>query len=239
MKKHVIILPALLVSAFAYSQVGINTPDPKADLDIVGNTLGLKSSANSGSWDNIWLQVDSRKAAVNASGAEDGLQFNVGSNKKGTYGDEQTLKTVATMTHNGNLGIGTTTPQNRIDLGSDAPGATNNPAGKKLAVYNTSTASSFYGLGVSSYTLQIHAGSPADGEPGMVLTQSGNVGIGAPSPSSSAILELASTNKGFLPPRMTTAQRDAVNPKPAGLMIYNTTVNIMQYWNGSSWINYQ
>ena len=235
MKKNIIILPLLLVSASFYSQVGIKTPDPKASLDIVGNTLGMKTGANSGSWENIWLQVDNRKASINASSAEDGLQFNVGSNGKGTYGDDQVLRTVAIMTSDGNLGIGTTTPQNRIDLGSDAPGATNNPAGKKLAVYNTSTASSFYGLGVSSNTLQIHAGSAADGEPGMVLTRNGNAGIGAPSPNSAALLELNSINKGFLPPRMTTAQRDAINPKLAGLTIYNTSLNCMQYWNTQAW----
>ncbi|WP_449399209.1 hypothetical protein [Chryseobacterium wanjuense] len=140
---------------------------------------------------------------------------------------------------NQRVGFGTTTPQNKIDMGNDAPSATNDPAGKKLAVYNTSTASSFYGLGVSSNTLQIHAGSAANGEPGMVLTRGGNAGIGAPAPNASAILELASTSKGFLPPRMTTAQRDAINPKPAGLTIYNTSTNILQFWNGTSWINYQ
>ena len=224
----------ILVSAF--SQVGIKTSNPKAALDIVGTTLGVKNGAALESWDNIWLNVTTRQATVNASSAEEGLQFNIGSNSNGTYGDNgQVLKTVATMTSAGNLGVGTTTPQNRIDLGSDAGASTSAAAGKKLAVYNNSIASSFYGLGVSSNTLQIHAGSANDGEPGMVLTNSGNVGIGAPAPNASATLELASTTKGFLPPRMTTAQRDAINPRVAGLTIYNTTLNCMQYWNTIDW----
>ncbi|WP_449399208.1 hypothetical protein [Chryseobacterium wanjuense] len=137
---------------------------------------------------------------------------------------------------NRRVGFGTTTPQNKIDMGSDHGGSsTSSPAGKKLAVYNTSTASSFYGLGVNSNTLQVHAGSANDGEPGMVLTTNGNVGIGAPVPNSSAVLDLNSVNKGFLPPRMTTAQRDAINPKVAGLTIYNTTLNCIQYWNTQDW----
>ena len=49
-----------------------------------------------------------------------------------------------------------------------------------------------------------------------------SVGIGTQIPDSSAILELSSTNKGFLPPRVTVAQMNAiVSPKP-GLIIYLT-----------------
>jgi hypothetical protein len=39
----------------------------------------------------------------------------------------------------------------------------------------------------------------------------------------SAIVEIQSTTKGFLPPRMTTTQRNAIASPAAGLMIYNTT----------------
>ena len=40
----------------------------------------------------------------------------------------------------------------------------------------------------------------------MAITSEGNVGIGTASPDSSAILDLTSTTKGFVPPRMTGAQ---------------------------------
>lgn len=39
----------------------------------------------------------------------------------------------------------------------------------------------------------------------------------------SAILDLESTDKGFLPPRMTTAQRDAITSPAEGMVIYNTS----------------
>lgn len=49
-----------------------------------------------------------------------------------------------------------------------------------------------------------------------------NVGIGTTLPDSSAQLELSSTTKGFLVPRMTAAQRSAI-PQPAeGLLIFQT-----------------
>jgi uncharacterized protein (TIGR02145 family) len=61
------------------------------------------------------------------------------------------------------------------------------------------------------------------------------VGIGTITPSASAKVEIASTTQGFLPPRMTTAQRDAILSPAAGLTIYNTTVNCLQWWNGTIW----
>lgn len=50
-------------------------------------------------------------------------------------------------------------------------------------------------------------------------------------------IEIASTTQGFLPPRMTTAQRDAITSPAVGLTIYNTTVNSLQWWNGTLWYN--
>jgi hypothetical protein len=52
----------------------------------------------------------------------------------------------------------------------------------------------------------------------------------------SAILELESTAKGFLLPRMTTAQRDAIVNPATGLEIYDTDTNEVQYWNASEWV---
>jgi hypothetical protein len=62
-----------------------------------------------------------------------------------------------------------------------------------------------------------------------------NVGIGTETPNAKALLDVSSTTKGFLPPRMTTAQRDAITSVPAGLMIYNTSTNKVNEYNGSAW----
>ncbi len=54
----------------------------------------------------------------------------------------------------------------------------------------------------------------------------------------SAALEVLSTNKGFLPPRMTTAQRDAITSPANGLFIFNTTENCINEYAGTSWITH-
>lgn len=56
-------------------------------------------------------------------------------------------------------------------------------------------------------------------------------------PDASAILDASSTTKGFLPPRMTTAQRNAINTPAVGLMIFNITDNCMQWFDGFYWFN--
>lgn len=64
-----------------------------------------------------------------------------------------------------------------------------------------------------------------------------NVGIGTITPNASAALDVTSNSKGFLPPRMTTVERNAITNKTAGLMIFNTTSACVEVYNGSNWIN--
>lgn len=68
------------------------------------------------------------------------------------------------------------------------------------------------------------------------VKKNGQVGINTPTPDSSAILDLTSTQKGFLPPRMTRTERDNI-PNPArGLLIFNATDSLTEYYNGSCWL---
>lgn len=71
----------------------------------------------------------------------------------------------------------------------------------------------------------------------MRINSSQSVGIGLTSIDASAILDVASTTKGVVFPRMTTAQRDAIGSPVAGLLIYNTTTVKYQFYNGTSWID--
>jgi hypothetical protein len=52
----------------------------------------------------------------------------------------------------------------------------------------------------------------------------------------SAILELESTSRGFLPPRMTTVEMNAISSPATGLMIYDTTTNQWMGYDGTSWV---
>jgi hypothetical protein len=80
------------------------------------------------------------------------------------------------------------------------------------------------------------------------FTGNAQTGIGTTTPSPSAKLEVASTNQGFLPPRIALTATNATSPvtSPAtGLLIYNTATsgttpnNVVPgyyYWNGTAWI---
>lgn len=70
----------------------------------------------------------------------------------------------------------------------------------------------------------------------MAVNESGSVGIGTANPNPAAALEMSSTTKGFLPPRMTKAQRDSIVVPPPGLLIYNTDTNEYDFHNGVTWI---
>lgn len=62
-----------------------------------------------------------------------------------------------------------------------------------------------------------------------------NVGIGTTSPNASALLDLSSTTRGFLLPRVTTTQMFAIQNPANGLMVFNTTYSQLYHYDGSSW----
>ena len=89
-----------------------------------------------------------------------------------------------------------------------------------------------------------------------VSTANAQTGIGTTSPNASAKLDITSTNKGFLPPRVALTAANVFAPvtglsgttelaTAAGLLIYNTATsgttpnNVVPgyyYWNGTAWI---
>ncbi len=71
----------------------------------------------------------------------------------------------------------------------------------------------------------------------ITFSANAQVGIGTPTPNSSAQLDVTSTTKGLLPPRMTAAQRDAISLPIAGLMIYCTDCGEPEFYNGTAWVN--
>jgi hypothetical protein len=55
-------------------------------------------------------------------------------------------------------------------------------------------------------------------------------------PDPSAMLEIKSSSKGFLPPRLSSVQRNGIVTPVSGLLIYNTDCNDMQFYNSTEWI---
>jgi hypothetical protein len=49
----------------------------------------------------------------------------------------------------------------------------------------------------------------------------------------SAMLDVASSSRGFLPPRMTTAQRNAISSPATGLVIFNTDLKCLEFFSGT------
>ena len=65
---------------------------------------------------------------------------------------------------------------------------------------------------------------------------SGGIGVGTTAPDASALLDLQSQTRGFLPPRMTEAERDAIVSPADGLVIYNTTTGCLNYYAAGTWL---
>jgi hypothetical protein len=137
---------------------------------------------------------------------------------------------------NGNVGIGTTAPGFPLNFPD--------VLGDKISLYGNSGA--HYGLGIQGSLLQIHSAGTGDDiafgygssnafTERMRIKGNGNVGIGTPTPAASAQLDVSSTTKGFLPPRMDSTQRNAIVSPATGLTIYNTNINAFQVYNGTKW----
>lgn len=82
-------------------------------------------------------------------------------------------------------------------------------------------------------------GSALEGATKLIWDESsGNLAIGTTSAAdASSALELSSTTKGFLPPRMDETQRDAIASPATGLMIFNMTAGRPEYWSGTAWLS--
>jgi hypothetical protein len=69
------------------------------------------------------------------------------------------------------------------------------------------------------------------------ITSTGALVLGSSAANASSVLDLQSTTRGFLPPRMTTTQKNAISSPATGLQVYDTTLNQMSYYNGTTWTN--
>src|SRR6185295_3669881 len=81
---------------------------------------------------------------------------------------------------------------------------------------------------------QTALGAGETGFPNGITASKGRFGL-AGTPDSKAALEVNSTTKAFLPPRMTTTQRDAISSPTEGSVIYNTTTKELNRYNGTAW----
>jgi hypothetical protein len=70
----------------------------------------------------------------------------------------------------------------------------------------------------------------------MYIDGDGGIGINTSSINSSVLLDMTSTTKGVLFPRMTTTQRNAISSPETLLIIANITTTKLNYYDGSAWV---
>jgi hypothetical protein len=198
--KHLITTAVLLFSMTAFAQVGINNTSPKATLDITPKTTdGSKPEGL------LIPQLDGNSLKTAAYGtAQKGVIVYAKSAASPTD-----TKTVNVTTEGYYYFDGSAWQK----MNGAASGDTTNDA------WINDTTNGLVKLGTKADGTARAAGTD------FVAKDNGQIGIGTSSPDASAALEVASTNKGFLPPRvaLTSSTDSATITSPAtGLMVYNT-----------------
>jgi hypothetical protein len=91
--------------------------------------------------------------------------------------------------------------------------------------------------------LDFGTGVGSGGATKMRLDHHGSLAMGSTTPDVSALVDITSTTKGFLPPRMTGLQVEAISTPATGLMVYATNAGVGDvtaagWWgyNGANWV---
>ena len=154
----------------------------------------------------------------------------------------------------GNIGVNTTTNAGfKVDINGTARvtgnaivgtsgqyciGLIGSVSSSKLQAYTNNGLSPIHSITFGYYTTTFDAQDITFNGPvnSKFFGQStGNWIIGSTTSYASAQFGIDSTTKGFLPPRMTTTQKNAIASPATGLMVYDTTLNLMALYNGTIW----
>ena len=112
-------------------------------------------------------------------------------------------------------------------------------ANKFFRLTRQSTNVDFYAGNGGNAAIETSGGQPFSliASSAYLTLSNGGVSIGATlnTTNTSAILDVTSTTKGFLPPRMTTTQKNNISSPAAGLVVYDSTTNKLCCYNGSTW----
>jgi hypothetical protein len=187
------------------SQIATNTALGNVALN--ANTTGASNTAVG------YFAMNNNRAGTNNTAV--GLQSlldNQNGNANTSIGRNALLNTTASNNtaigfQAGSVGVPNTTGENNIFLGYQSTGVSASQSNRTW-IGNSSTTTSWLG---------------------------GSLLIGTTTDVTSSICTLESTTKGFLPPRMTTTQKNAIASPATGLVVYDTTLNKLCVRTASAW----
>jgi hypothetical protein len=213
--KQLITTAVLLISITAFAQVGINNTSPKATLDITAKTNGTKPEGliiPQLTGDQIRLATTATPTPVYGT-AQKGLMIYA------TVADSAPAGATVNITAPGYYYFDGSVWQK---MNGAAAGDTTDDA------WINDTTNDLVKLGTKADGTARASGAD------FVAKDNGSVGIGTSSPANSSILQLDATDKGFVPPRMTVLQRDAITTPLYGTVIYNTDQSCLEQYVGGS-----
>jgi len=188
--------------------IGIRTASPTFDFHIertggtsTNNTVGITASGNASVYSNLeQVAFQSRARRLLLSSTHGGV------NQTNTQIIEHWVSTGGSA-YNGNV--------RRFVIGTRAADGATTDVPINFHVITTNSNEALWTTAYQNLN-------------GLIMSiRSRGVGIFTDNPDISAALDIVSTTKGFLPPRMTTAQRDLISSPATGLTLYNTTTNTL------------
>lgn len=221
---------------FNSGRAGIGTASPANRLHLHEPTVSPSAlqitNSNTGT-----LATDGLQLRVQADGSAQLMQNENTSLALGTN-----AQTRMTFLANGKVGMNTTTTVGASDL--TLRSLNTGFGGMYVETMDATSGLPFYGYATNGSPKAWHYFSETTDQ--WLLSVGGNnllaadatkanVGIGTVTPHASAVLDLGGTNKGFLMPRMTTAQRTGIASPAQALLVYDLTLNQTMQYNGSSW----
>jgi len=106
-------------------------------------------------------------------------------------------------------------------------------SGSKIG-FNIDSAKLYFSEETNGSTLYGHRIMADTRVGGLVVKNDSSAGAQA-ALNASACLQADSTTRGFLPPRMTTTQKNAIATPAAGLVVYDSTAKSPGYYDGTNW----